>query len=82
MPPVDCAGFLVDGENVAQAVAVPVAELDALPVAADVENLVVAYPVGDGAAVLEKMDVSGFVDPEVVVVASSVHVAVVNAILY
>lgn len=55
--------------------------MDTFAISANVEDLVMCFPVREIAGILEEVDVTSLVDPEVIVVTSTEHVTVVHAIL-
>jgi hypothetical protein len=69
-------GLLLDGQNVAQTITVPVAEMDRFAVALQVVDLAVRFPVREVLGVFEQLDFTTGPEPDVIVVTAAVHVAV------
>jgi hypothetical protein len=72
----------LDGQDIAQTIAVPVAEMDRLAVALQVVDLAVRFPVGEVLGVFEQLDFTARPDPDVVVVTAAVHVAVPGTVAF
>ena len=76
------AGMLLDSQDIAEAIAVPVSKMDRLAVPLQVVDLAVRLPVRKVLGVLEQLDFATRPDPDVVVVAAAVHVAVSDAVAF
>jgi hypothetical protein len=73
---------LLDGQDIAQTIAVPVAEMDRLAGALQVVDLTVRFPVGEVLGVFEQLDFTARPNPDVVVVTAAVHVAVPGTVAF